>query len=85
MQILTEEEHDNYVHLCGKTGREVKDLLCIACDRLIDCLESHAIVGVDAESRLGRRNLSTWNGIIEAYGLLAAEDLNRIRIKVDKL
>lgn len=52
MKILTDEEHENYVHLCGKKGREADDNACLACDRLIECLATHAIVGVDAESRL---------------------------------
>lgn len=54
MKVLTAEEHRKYNHLCGLTGEQVdaEKPKCRDCPKLHDCLNDHAIVGVDAESRL---------------------------------
>jgi hypothetical protein len=54
-KVLTPEEHVKYVHLCGLTGKQtdVEPSPCEKCERLYECIESHAIIGEDAESRVG--------------------------------
>lgn len=49
MKILTVEEHNDYVHLCGKTGAEVEnDLsLCNKCKTFYKCLKSHMVKSID--------------------------------------
>ncbi len=50
MKVLSDEEHDNYVHFCGLTGKEVEDqgIACkVICDRHLECLQDHAIKGKD--------------------------------------
>jgi hypothetical protein len=42
-KVVTWEEHDQYVHLCGRTGLEAESLgsLCVVCNVLRDCLLDH--------------------------------------------
>lgn len=44
--ILTTEEHSDFVHLCGRTGKEVDEMGGVCepnCPFLKDCLMSHCI------------------------------------------
>ena len=49
-EVMTSEEHYGYVHICGRTGKEIDEgRICIKCD--LDqkevCLKDHAILGTD--------------------------------------
>lgn len=59
MRILTQEEHKKYKHLCDFTGDELdaKKGQCSKCreenlKQWMECGESHAVLGWDAEARL---------------------------------
>lgn len=48
--ILSEEEHRNFEHLCGRTGVEVEvmgDFCLTTCDILRDCLLNHCVKPAD--------------------------------------
>jgi hypothetical protein len=54
--VLTKEEHKNFYHICGRTGREVDAINpCKTCpkDVWVKCAMSHVEKGVDAEGVLG--------------------------------
>lgn len=45
---LTQLDHLKYVHLCGKTGKDVEESnICEFCDKWIKCLGTHVVVGWD--------------------------------------
>lgn len=48
MIVLTPEEHDEWVHLCGKRGMDLSPLDCRDCDLIVYCRSEHVIKGVDA-------------------------------------
>lgn len=47
--ILVPKEHDKYVHLCGRTGMELEELMeigdnfCDTCPDLKKCLRTHSV------------------------------------------
>ena len=47
--ILTPTEHDEYIHLCGKTGAELEEIVktkktyCSKCPWLKACLATHSV------------------------------------------
>ena len=44
VKIISQEEHDEYEHLCGRTGRQVdEDKPCGECDQYYECLMDHVI------------------------------------------
>jgi hypothetical protein len=47
--LLTQEEHDKFVHPCGLTGKQLDEApgKCKTCDKQISCLKSHSIIGED--------------------------------------
>lgn len=46
---LTQLDHLKYVHLCGKTGRQIEESdICESCDKIFECLGTHVVVGWDA-------------------------------------
>ena len=43
---MTDEEHNDYIHLCGLTGRQLEELPeehCEKCPKLPDCLWDHRL------------------------------------------
>ncbi len=47
-KLLTKEEHDEYVHLCGLSGKKVDELPptdCEECDMVKKCEKDHMILG----------------------------------------
>jgi len=83
MRVLSKEEHDNFKHICGFTGKEIEELAvrnkspCYACDKetFISCLASHAIVGADAEQRLAMEKLGVdlTPMFVEVWGAIVAK------------
>ena len=56
-KVLTDEEHEDYVHLCGLTGRELEELPeahCEECPRLPDCLWDHRLSETIPSSKASR-------------------------------
>lgn len=47
MIVLTPEEHEEWIHLCGRAGRGIFPHHCRGCDLGAYCVAEHAIVGVD--------------------------------------
>jgi len=45
--VLTPEEHEEWIHLCGKPGREIYPGDCRDCDLGSYCVAEHAIQGQD--------------------------------------
>ena len=45
MRKLTPKQHKKYIHLCGKTGKQVEEKEpCKSCDKLRECLKTHTLV-----------------------------------------
>lgn len=51
MQVvnMTQDEHNRFVHPCGKTGKELDEHpgSCKDCDKFKSCMKSHSIIDVD--------------------------------------
>lgn len=49
MKVLSNGEHDNYIHFCGLTGLQLENLkiACCTCDRQLECMKTHSIRGAD--------------------------------------
>lgn len=45
--VLTPEEHNEWVHLCGRAGGEIFPHHCRGCDLGSYCVGEHSIVGED--------------------------------------
>lgn len=57
MKKLTDEEHQRYLHLCGKTPVEIDHMEswgfypCKNCQVKAQCIQDHSLIGADAEAR----------------------------------
>ena len=47
MIVLTPEEHDDWIHLCGRPGRAIFPHHCRDCDMGAYCRCEHAVQGQD--------------------------------------